>query len=425
MKLSWNCIKVTAVAAAAALAFGNPAAAKEDPLTVALITNISDFHTVKPLVDKWTKETGHPVKVIEESTETYLTNYILAARTGTPKIDVVYFWDYSTGSLYHFLTPLDGSADSAVKLSKTDEDDFMKPFLDPYAGHLYSIPYSIDVRLLYYRTDLFKKAGITEAPKTWDQLMADAKALTKDTNGDGVVDQWGFVSVGKPAGFWNISTFTDFLVQAGGHLFVEGKPTFDSPAGVKALQFYVDLYNSVMPADATTFTSSNIHTGFLNGSFAMANHWPYMQGMIEKSNLAGKTGYALEPIPPGGVHGTMTNTWGFGIMKNSTQKKLAFDFIKYMTSTQSGIYEFSKQQDYSARKSVYASPDAKAQVPASYWEFSQFVAKVMQGNQPVRPPSQQAAQLLLEQIDKALHREVTPQQALDAAKKGIEALPKA
>jgi hypothetical protein len=48
MKLLWSCIKIPAIVAAAALAFGSPASAKEDPLVVALITNISDYHTVQP-----------------------------------------------------------------------------------------------------------------------------------------------------------------------------------------------------------------------------------------------------------------------------------------------------------------------------------------------------------------------------------------
>lgn len=58
--------------------------------------------------------------------------------------------------------------------------------------------YPIDVQPLamLYRTDRFEEKGL-EVPKTWDEFLECAKALTEDSDGDGEVDQWGFSMVGS------------------------------------------------------------------------------------------------------------------------------------------------------------------------------------------------------------------------------------
>ena len=44
-------------------------------------------------------------------------------------------------------------------------------------GKAYGVPWHVETRLLYYRTDIAKKAGVTEPPKTWDELKEMARAL--------------------------------------------------------------------------------------------------------------------------------------------------------------------------------------------------------------------------------------------------------
>ncbi len=427
MKKSKIYTKVLAAAILGTFYLGHAASAKEDPLVVALATNTSDYKTMRPLVEKWSKETGHPVQIVKENTSTYPIDYVLAARTGSPHIDVVAFWDFYVGQFYRFLVPLDGSADPQVKLSAADKSDFIKSALAPYHGHPYLLPFSLDTRLFYYRKDLLKKAGFSKPPATWAELVKVGKALTKDTNGDGAIDQWGFATLGKPGDVFNVYSFLNFLFQSGGQFFdADGKPAFNSPAGVKALQFFVDLRNKykIMPPDVTTYDNTPVHTGFLNGTFAMVNHWPYMQGMIAESKLAGKVGYAREPIPENGDHGAVLNAWSFGIMNMSDKKKLAFDLIKYVTSQKSGTFEFSKKLDWPLRKSVYDSSSAKKVVPQTHWDFSQLVFDIARKDgKVVRPPkAAEVGHILGKQIDLAMHGNVTAKEALDAAQQKIAAL---
>jgi len=71
-------------------------------------------------------------------------------------------------------------------------------------GKVHAMPGDYMTMVLFYNTEMFKAAGLDpgKPPKTWDEFLEYAKKLTRDTNGDGKVDQWGFGTVGaKSPGF--------------------------------------------------------------------------------------------------------------------------------------------------------------------------------------------------------------------------------
>ena len=65
---------------------------------------------------------------------------------------------------------------------------------------LYLMPWNIQVLYVYYRPSIFKEAGITETPKTYDEFLEDIKKCTMDTNGDGKTDVYGFGMRGASGG---------------------------------------------------------------------------------------------------------------------------------------------------------------------------------------------------------------------------------
>jgi multiple sugar transport system substrate-binding protein len=118
-----------------------------------------------------------------------------------------------------------------------------------YEGHLYGFPRDGgafgDVSV-YYNIDLFNKAGIPlpesdpqdpDKGWTWDDLLQMAKALTRDTNGDGKIDQWGVRHMGP---LFEICLHT---WSNGGEIFNEDntKCLMDMPETIEAIQWYADL----------------------------------------------------------------------------------------------------------------------------------------------------------------------------------------
>ena len=61
-------------------------------------------------------------------------------------------------------------------------------------GGQFGLPRDLNTIVLYYNKAMFDAAGIPYPDDTWDwaKLTEVAKQLTKDDNGDGKVDQWGF-----------------------------------------------------------------------------------------------------------------------------------------------------------------------------------------------------------------------------------------
>ncbi len=116
-----------------------------------------------------------------------------------------------------------------------------------YNGRLMSLPFNKSVPVIYYNKDLFRKAGLDpdRPPATWSEFIQASKKLTVDLDGDGKIDQWGHM-------FSDQATYFECLVaQNGGELLAPGKDRvlFNSPEGVEALQYLVDLVHKHKAAD--------------------------------------------------------------------------------------------------------------------------------------------------------------------------------
>lgn len=108
-------------------------------------------------------------------------------------------------------------------------------------GTLYSIPTSANNGVLYYRTDLFQKAGL-DAPTTWDKFYEAAHKLT-----DAKKNAFGYTIRG---GAGSIAQALDAMYgQSGITSFWNGdKTTVNDPKNVAALEKYAALYKKVTPA---------------------------------------------------------------------------------------------------------------------------------------------------------------------------------
>ncbi len=95
-------------------------------------------------------------------------------------------------------------------------------------GQAYGVPWYVETRVLYYRTDVAEKAGITAAPTTWDELMTMAKAMQSQGGAE-----WG-IALGTKNG----QEYLPFVWSNGGDVLGEdGAFTLDSPQAVEALTY--------------------------------------------------------------------------------------------------------------------------------------------------------------------------------------------
>jgi multiple sugar transport system substrate-binding protein len=209
-----------------------------------------------------------------------------------------------------------------------------KEFLDgaigdaTYQGKLYGIPiWNVGARLFMINKDLFQKAGITKYPQTWEEYVATAKKLTDSEKG---IYGGSFDGAGQNT----YNNFFQYLAQAGGSILNKEwtKCTVNSPAGVKALQFWIDLihkYKVVHPNTANLDMNENIAL-FAAGKIAMLDGFSRYETQIKQINPDINMGFmAMVGDKKRAAFGA---TWNLVISTNSKNKKEAFKLIKVLTS---------------------------------------------------------------------------------------------
>lgn len=196
--------------------------------------------------------------------------------------------------------------------------------------------YPIDVQPLamLYRTDRFEEKGL-EVPKTWDEFLECAKALTEDSDGDGEVDQWGFSMVGSNNSSGQ-SRFMSYLWSNGCNLVTDNV----GDNFTDLLKFWTDMNNEygVVPTGITEVDYATAANYFAMGYTSMMLTGSNAIGVAYANNeeLKGKIGSF--PIP-GDAAGTMLNAEGYALCSSASdeQKTAAVDFLKFFTNNDSDL----------------------------------------------------------------------------------------
>ncbi|MEX2540535.1 MAG: extracellular solute-binding protein [Trueperaceae bacterium] len=237
------------------------------------------------------------------------------------------------------------------------------------AGYPYGIPTGVHIRLMAYRTDLFEEAGLSP-PTTLDELVEQAKTLTRDTDGDGEIDTWGLgIYLGSQRATAELA-FTPLVWHFGGDVWdaESGEATFASDAGVQAAQFLSDLVHEhkVTPEWVVAGNYDDVVLrGLLDGQFAMTwGYGSYWISVLEDEGLTQgcwpatvdctSTGASVFVTPTDGG-AQFGNSWIVGVHGRSQQPELAFDYIEAMV--ESGTLEGFADGGLPARQSAWNAPE--------------------------------------------------------------------
>ena len=209
-------------------------------------------------------------------------------------------------------------------------------------GKVLSIPWISDVRVLFYRTDLFKQAGISGPPVTWAQMHADAVKLAARGSG-----KYGYYI---PQ--WDAPLPIEFTWQAGGDVFgSSGKVSFDTPTFRQAVSFYSSFYKDKLVPTAADFDQVQ---GFVSGSAPMLISGPYFAQAISSAGLSGN--WAATPLP-----GDVTNTSLFagstlGIWHKSANVTAALKLFDYLSQASTQVQWYKLDGDLPSVKAALANP---------------------------------------------------------------------
>ncbi|MFG2885100.1 extracellular solute-binding protein [Streptomyces sp. NPDC048297] len=221
-----------------------------------------------------------------------------------------------------------------------------------YEGKTYGAPLVTDTLALVYNKALFKKAGITEAPKTWDELKADAAKVADKAKVDGY---WGSTQAYYAQSFL-YGEGTDTVDAAA------KKITVDSTAAKRAYGTWLSLFSGkgLHKADTTADAYAHIQDAFVNGKVAAIIQGPWEitnfykgSAFTDKSNL----GIATVPAGSSGKAGAPTGGHNLSVYAGSDKahQAAALKFVQFMTSAKSQETIALKNSTLPTRSDAYTA----------------------------------------------------------------------
>lgn len=215
------------------------------------------------------------------------------------------------------------------------------------------------VHLLVYNVEAYKSVGLETIPEDWDTFIKAAQKLTKDTNGDGKFDVYGFGMFGKPTQSWKM--FYNRFVQHGGELLdSQGIPGFNSQAGKDTLQFIGDMIAKyqIVPPVAAEWTQDDMNNAFINGQIFAGTIDNETIGTLKKSAI--KDNFMIAELPyilPGKTDGTRcsghTGGSNLGIFSKTKYEEECLKFLAYVSRPEISEKVCSEFGVLSAVKAVY------------------------------------------------------------------------
>lgn len=218
---------------------------------------------------------------------------------------------------------------------KADLQDNLLNLTKASDGNTYYLPIQYVVLYLYYRQDMFEELGL-DVPKTCDDFRDAAIKLTRDTDGDGQTDVYGFGFRGGKGGHDHWGTL---VLSHDGVDF--SRDSLTSEAGVAATQWVVDLFqkDKVFPPSAPNDGFKEVTGAFKAGKTAMTiHHIGSSNGMVEALGDA----VSAAPVPEcGGGHWTSFGDESTAVFSTAQNKDAAWKWISFLSSEGNNT-EFNK-----------------------------------------------------------------------------------
>lgn len=296
-----------------------------------------DKQILEPQLKEFTAATGIKVN-LEVVPFTGLLNKILTATTSGQGPDVFNIGNTWSSSLQATGALVDWDDAMMTKIGGADRFEAVTLQTAGMEGKTpVAVPLYTKVYQLYYNKKLFKEAGVTDPPKTWDEFVTTAKKLTKDTNGDGQPDQWGLGVRGQAPTVG--AHYAYILGSARGAQYFNGdKPAFDSAAAAAGIDQYLSWMGKdkiVNPSDAENADWADVYQSFAENKTGMM--LVQTLGQTLKDYKLSDTDYGVAPMPASTESGAQPVGSFLGgtnvtIFKSTDNLAGATELVKFLTS---------------------------------------------------------------------------------------------
>jgi len=243
--------------------------------------------------------------------------------------------------------------DDLIKNDKNfNMDDYLPGVFEPYKhnGKLYGVPRADQTLVIYFNKDLFDKSKLKYPDEnwTWDDFFEICKKLTKDTDGDGKIDEYGYAI---PICWWG---FYLSIIQKGGQFFNKDltKCLIDTPEVINILQWWQDFALKYKLSPILMGNQAGTHEMFYTGKVAMYPMGMWVVAEFNKMIKNFKWDICMFPKNSDGRRPTLAFYAGWGINKNSKHIDAAWRFVKFIAGKEGQTIVVEAMHDVPPLKSI-------------------------------------------------------------------------
>jgi len=336
-------------------------------LTLAVVEGV-EGEALKQAALDYEKQTGVHVQIAQFPYANLFEKELIDLNSRTGAYDLVmmddpWFPRFAGSQLLTDLTPL------LQKRGQAGPDaDFVASSVavcrHPYqTGALYALPYVGNSQLFFYRKDLFAKYGLKE-PAMWTDVFAAAKTIQENETGPDGGKMYGYV-MRAAQGNAAVADFMPIFWAFGAEMFdANGKPTVNSPEGIDALRFMLEL-GKYSPPGYASFNADEVSAHLLHGTAAMSINWPAWISAFNdpsKSKVIGKIEFTTLPGARKAGQAEIGN-WLIAIPRYSQNSEAAMDFLLWATSAEQ-MRRSAERGNPPTRKSLFQDAALVARFPA-------------------------------------------------------------
>ncbi|WP_420110826.1 extracellular solute-binding protein [Pseudactinotalea sp.] len=246
----------------------------------------------------------------------------------------------------------------------------------------YAVPWYVETRMVYYRTDIAEAAGYPEAPTDWEGFQAMAVAMQEQPEVD-----WGLNL--QPGGEGSWQSVLPLAWSAGAVTDDAEGYQFDSPEVLQAVEyfqsFFADGISDPNPPEGQT------EADFTSGRIPMFISGPWMMSLVEDmggDGFADTYDVAPIPSPDGSTSRSFVGGSNLGVFTTTENRDLAWTWVQYLSDPATQVEWYGQTSALPAVQSAWDDPalsdDPKlaafgvqletALAPASYSSWTQVAA---------------------------------------------------
>jgi multiple sugar transport system substrate-binding protein len=221
-------------------------------------------------------------------------------------------------------------------------------------GQVYGVPWYVDTRLLFYRSDLWSQVGITRTPRSWEEWREDMRRLKALPGAEryGIllpIDEWAQPVV--------------LALQAHANLLRENGRygDFNDPRFRRAFEFYVSLFSERLAPPLGNAQVANPYQQFADGYFASWITGPWNLSEFRNRIPPGWQGNWTTAPLPGVAEGdypgvSLAGGSSLVIFRTSQHKDAAFRLIEFLADVRQQVEFYRLVGDLPARTAAWDDP---------------------------------------------------------------------